>query len=76
MDNHFSSYKYHKLTAEKGKFDSEFQMTPKNQLRKNGLSRGGGTGGAGGAIAPPTFGSTIIIHSYSTTNILGWLNIC
>ena len=34
LDNHFSSYKYHKLTTEKGKFDSEFQMTPKNQLRK------------------------------------------
>ena len=38
LDNHFSSYKYHKLTTEKGKFDLEFQMTPKNQLRKNGLS--------------------------------------
>ena len=38
--------------------------------------RGGGTGGAGGAIAPPTFGSSILIQSYSTTNILGRLNIC
>ena len=36
-------------------------------------SRGGGTGGA---IAPPAFGSSIIIHSYSTANIFGWLNIC
>ena len=38
--------------------------------------RGGGTGGAGGATAPPTFGSSIILHSYSTTNIFGQLNIC
>ena len=38
--------------------------------------RGGGTGGAGGAIAPPTFGSSIIVLSYSTTNIFGWLNLC
>ena len=37
--------------------------------------RGGGTGGAGGAIAPPTFGSSIITLSYSTTNIFGGLNI-
>ena len=37
--------------------------------------RGGGTGGAGGAIAPPTFRSLISIHSHSTTNIFGWLNI-
>ena len=35
--------------------------------------RGGGTSGAGGAIAPPTFGSSIIIHSNSTTNIFGLL---
>ena len=42
----------------------------------SGNSRGGGTGGAGGAIAPPTFGSSIIIHSYGKPNIFGWLNIC
>ena len=42
---------------------------------KEYLFRCGGTGGAGGVIAPPTFGSSITIHSYSTTNIFGWLNI-
>ena len=34
-------------------------------------TRGAGTGGAGGAIAPPIFGSSIRIHSNSTTNIFG-----
>ena len=33
--------------------------------------RGAGTGGAGGAIAPPIFGSSIRMHSNSTTNIFG-----
>ena len=35
------------------------------------LIRGAGTGGAGGAIAPPIFGNSIRIHSNSTTNIFG-----
>ena len=38
--------------------------------------RGSGTGGAGGAIAPPIFVSLKMIQPYSTTNIFGWLNIC
>ena len=37
--------------------------------------RGGGTGGAGGAIAPPTFGISLIIDSSSTTSIFGLFNI-
>ena len=39
------------------------------------IIRGAGTGGAGGAIAPPIFGSSIRIHSNSTTNIFGYFNI-
>ena len=35
------------------------------------ISRGAGTGGAGGAIAPPIFGSSIRMHSDSTNNIFG-----
>ena len=37
----------------------------------NTILRGAGTGGAGGAITPPTFGRSIRIHSNSTTNIFG-----
>ena len=40
------------------------------------LIRGCGTGGAGGTVAPPTFDSSIIVHSYSTTKIFGRMNIC
>ena len=41
-----------------------------------GYHRGDGRGSAGGAIAPRTFGSSIMVHSNSNTNIFGPLNIC
>ena len=40
-------------------------------LTKLQYCRGAGTGGAGGAIALPTFDSQVRIHSNSTTNKFG-----
>ena len=42
-----------------------------NNLKFHINVKGAGTGGAGGAIAPPIFGSSITIHSNSTINIFG-----
>ena len=39
------------------------------------LTRGGGTGGAGGAIAPPTSDNSVKMNSNSTTNMFDYLNI-